>query len=211
MMVVSRGGLLSKGGFLLIVGTLARDRGGCRRRGAAGRLGELAAQPLIVLGQVPVAGGGGCSRRIKEASLLRCRAGTGVPGAPRPRPRSRVCLGHSGLVSTLLDSMRRVGAHEQAAALADRLPTAGMFGRYLNQHGRADQFHFGREADGSPRAPWAGKTWTYHLLHRRQELKKPARRSAGCPLEDRLPGTPEHRLTGRAACGNAVSYHESAR
>jgi hypothetical protein len=50
--------------------------------------------------------------------------------------------------------MRQAGAHEQAAALADRMPTAGMVGLYLNQHGRADQFQLGQEADGSPAARW---------------------------------------------------------
>jgi hypothetical protein len=56
-------------------------------------------------------------------------------------------------MTTLLDSMRQASAHEQAAALADRLPTAGMVGPYLNQRGRADQFQLGREADGSPASP----------------------------------------------------------
>ena len=57
-------------------------------------------------------------------------------------------------VASLLDSLRQAGAHEQAAALAGRLPTAGMFGLFLEQKGLADQFRFGREADGTPAAPW---------------------------------------------------------
>ena len=59
---------------------------------------------------------------------------------------------HDG-VPRLLESLRLAGAHEQAAALADLLPTAGMFS-LLEQKGRADQFRFGREADGTPAAPW---------------------------------------------------------
>lgn len=52
-------------------------------------LGELVAQPLIVLGRFPVASGGGLHPRSREASLVRWCAGTGVPGARRPRSRSR--------------------------------------------------------------------------------------------------------------------------
>jgi hypothetical protein len=57
-------------------------------------------------------------------------------------------------VAELLDSLRAAGAREQAAALVGRLPAAGLFGLFLKQHGHADQFRFGREADGSPSAPW---------------------------------------------------------
>ena len=54
----------------------------------------------------------------------------------------------------LLDSLREAGAHEQASALADRLPAVGMFKLFLEQKGPADQFRFGREADGTPAEPW---------------------------------------------------------
>ena len=57
-------------------------------------------------------------------------------------------------VAELLDSLRAAGAREQAAALVGRLPAAGLFGLFLKQHGHADQFRFGREADGGPSAPW---------------------------------------------------------
>ena len=57
-------------------------------------------------------------------------------------------------VRFLLDSLQKAGAHEQAAALASRLPAAGMFGLFTEQDGLADQFRFGREADGTPAAPW---------------------------------------------------------
>jgi hypothetical protein len=55
----------------------------------------------------------------------------------------------------LLEGLRRVGAHEEAAA-----PTAGrsavdMFELFLeDQKGLADQFRFGQKADGTPAAPW---------------------------------------------------------
>jgi hypothetical protein len=34
------------------------------------------------------------------------------------------------------------GAQEQAAMLAGRLPAAGLFGLFVEQHSRADQFRF---------------------------------------------------------------------
>jgi len=89
MAVVSRGRLLSKGGFPLIAGMLAgvgADAGGVELPEG---LGELVAQPLIVLGQFRLRAVVAASRRSKEASLLRWCAGTGVPGARRPRSRSR--------------------------------------------------------------------------------------------------------------------------
>ena len=57
-------------------------------------------------------------------------------------------------VARLLGSLREAGADEQAAALAGQLPAAGMFQLFLEQNGPADQFRFGREADGTPAAPW---------------------------------------------------------
>ena len=57
-------------------------------------------------------------------------------------------------VASLLASLRAVGAHEQTAVLTGRLPTANMFGLFLELQGPADRFRFGREADGTPAAPW---------------------------------------------------------
>ena len=58
-------------------------------------------------------------------------------------------------VAYLLESLEQAGADEQAAALTGRLSAAGMFWLFLKeQKGLADQFHFGREADGIPAAPW---------------------------------------------------------
>jgi hypothetical protein len=69
-------------------------------------------------------------------------------------PADRVALDDPGGVARLLGRLRQVGAHDQAAALADRLPAVGMFELFLEQQGPADQFRFGREADGTPAAPW---------------------------------------------------------
>ena len=68
-------------------------------------------------------------------------------------PAAHTALDDPGEVARLLDRMRQ-GAHEQAAALIGRLPAAGMFELFLEQKGPADQFRFGREADGTPAAPW---------------------------------------------------------
>ena len=57
-------------------------------------------------------------------------------------------------MALLLDSLRAAGAHDQAAMLTDRLPTAGMFGLFLKRQSHEDQFRSGRQADGSPAAPW---------------------------------------------------------
>ena len=54
----------------------------------------------------------------------------------------------------LLHQLREAGAQEQATALADRLPGAGMFEFFREQEDRQDRFRFGREADGSPAGPW---------------------------------------------------------
>ena len=66
----------------------------------------------------------------------------------------------------LLDSLREAGAHEQAAALVDRLPAADMFALFLNEQGPADQFRFGREADGTPAAPWGWEDLDLWLVPR---------------------------------------------
>jgi hypothetical protein len=42
----------------------------------------------------------------------------------------------------LLDKLQKAGAPEQAAALADRLPAAVMFGLFLGQQGGLDRFRF---------------------------------------------------------------------
>ena len=74
----------------------------------------------------------------------------------RRDPAAHVALDDPYAVARLLDSLRAAGAPEQAAALGDRLlPEADMFGLFLKQKGLADQFRFGREADGSPAGPWA--------------------------------------------------------
>ena len=79
--------------------------------------------------------------------------GTGGRAAGRD-PAAHAALDNPGGVADLLDWLREAGAHQQAAALTDRLPTAGMFGLFLEQKGLADQSRFGQEADGTPAAPW---------------------------------------------------------
>jgi len=69
-------------------------------------------------------------------------------------PDARVSLDDPGGVAALLGGLREAGADEQAAALAARLPTAGMFRLFLKQDGHADRFRFGRDPDGTPATPW---------------------------------------------------------
>ena len=66
-----------------------------------------------------------------------------------------VSLDRPSGVAWLLRTLREAGTQEQADALTARLPTAGMFRLFLEQQDRADQFHFGRETDGNPSAPWS--------------------------------------------------------
>jgi hypothetical protein len=85
-------------------------------------------------------------------------------------------------VTSLLASLRAAGAHEQAAALVSRLPAAGMFGLFLLQEGPADQFHFGRQADGTPAAPWG---WgDLDLCHRTQNASMDGSKSTRRASED---------------------------
>jgi Trypsin-like peptidase domain len=65
--------------------------------------------------------------------------------------------GQTDALADLLGSLRALGAPaaQQVTALVDRLPGAGMFELFLEQHGHRDQFQFGREADGTPSAPWS--------------------------------------------------------
>ena len=99
-------------------------------------------------------------------------------------------------------SLRAAGAREQAAALAVRLPAVGMFGLFLEQEGRADQFRFGREPDGTPAALWDWETWTITGPSAAEEQKNASAASAGCPLGDRPPDTRERRPAVCTTCEN---------
>ena len=71
-------------------------------------------------------------------------------------------------MAILLDSLRRAGAREQAAALADRPPAADVFELFIEQNGPADQFRFGREADGTQAASWGWEDLNLWLIPRPQ-------------------------------------------
>ena len=88
-------------------------------------------------------------------------------------------------VASLLDRLREAGAHEQAAALTARLPATGMFELFLEQKGAADQLRFGREADGTPAAPWGWEDLDLWLVPRLRAQAAPARHLAGRPCGDR--------------------------
>ena len=57
-------------------------------------------------------------------------------------------------LKSLLQGLQEAGAHEQGAALVERLPRAGMFGLFCQPQDRRDRFRFGREADGRPVELW---------------------------------------------------------
>ena len=95
-----------------------------------------------------------CGRRARDEQAA-ALAGRAAAHAPLDNP---------GAVARLLGSLREAGAHEQAAALAGRLPAAGMFGLFLEQ----EASRISSVSDGRPTAPrprhGAGKTWTYGLF-----------------------------------------------
>jgi hypothetical protein len=76
----------------------------------------------------------------REASVVR---------AARPRrPRRPVRRGRAA--GPPAGGGRTRAGHRAGGSAA----AAGMFGLFLDQNGPADQFRFGREADGTPAAPW---------------------------------------------------------
>ncbi|MFC9871708.1 hypothetical protein [Nocardia salmonicida] len=80
-------------------------------------------------------------------------------------PAAHVVLDNPNAVARLLEALHEVGAHNQTDALSDRLPGSGLFALFRRSHpGRAQQFRFGREPDGT-RAP----QWTWDDLERDQE------------------------------------------
>lgn len=60
-------------------------------------------------------------------------------------------------IAKLLDALYATGTRAQATTLIERLPAAGRFELFCRQEGPAEQFRFGREADGHPAKPWG---WT---------------------------------------------------
>ena len=98
-------------------------------------------------------------------------------------------------VAKLLDSLRQAGADEQAAALTGRLRAAGLFGLFLEQKGLADQFRFGREADGTPAPPWGWEDLDLWLVPRprRQAYRRNAEQGAHvgtCQADHAVPRIP---------------------
>jgi uncharacterized protein YidB (DUF937 family) len=85
------------------------------------------------------------------------------------RAAAHVTFGDPGGVGYLLDSLRKAGAHEQAVTLVGRLPAIGLFRLFLEQNSLADQFCFGREADGIPATPWGWEDLDLWLVPRLRE------------------------------------------
>ena len=94
----------------------------------------------------------------EQAAALAARAAAHTP------------LDYPSDVAGLVVRLREAGEHEQAAVLAARLSAAGMFMPVLEQQGSADQFRFGREADGTPAAPWGWEDLDLCLVLVREDM-----------------------------------------
>src|SRR5712691_5757203 len=104
-------------------------------------------------------------RRLGGARVVRERGSRSIPVTPLAE-RARV---------TPQAGLREAGAHKQAAALTARLSATGMFELFLEHKGAADQFRFGREADGTPAAPWGWEDLDLWLVPRLRAQAAPAR------------------------------------
>ena len=120
------------------------------------------AQPGLLGGfdpQLALASAGGVRLGCQQAGVDVGGCALGRAGAREQvaalasRAAAHAPLDAPGAVAELLAELQEA-RYDQAAALAGRLPSAGLFKVFLGQQGRADQFRFGREADGSPSAPW---------------------------------------------------------
>jgi hypothetical protein len=95
--------------------------------------------------------------RLRWEMLLRALREAGArdqANALAGRAAAHATLDDPGAVARLLVRLQAPGTQNQADALAGRLPAAGLFGFIVEQPGGADQFRFGREADGRPSEPW---------------------------------------------------------
>ena len=93
----------------------------------------------------------------KLLDMLREAGATNQVTTLATRAAAHTSLDSSHDAAVLLDALRKAGARAQAAELIERLPAAGLFQLFCRQEGRADQFRFGRQADGHPARRWA---WT---------------------------------------------------
>jgi hypothetical protein len=129
-------------------------------------------------------------------------------------PAAHADLGPPGGVAMLLDSLREAGAHEQAAAFVGRLSAVGMFRLFLEQKGLADQFRFGREADGTPAAPWGWEDLDLWLVPRPRDREAtlpvglpPTRRIRKVSLDTSLSGRPELHCEAQLSAPAPRSHH----
>jgi hypothetical protein len=121
---------------------------GLREAGADGQAAALAARAAAHVALDD-------SRDVASLlSSLREAGAHGQAAALAARAAAHTPLDYPADVAGLVVRLREAGEHEQAAVLAARLSAAGMFVLGLEQQDTADKFRFGREADGTPAAPW---------------------------------------------------------
>ena len=157
-------------------------------------------------------------------SLLEAGAGEQA-AALAARAAAHAALDDPVGVASLLEWLLEAGAAEQAAALLARLPAVGMFGLFLEQEDRTDQFRFGRDPDGVPAAPWDWDDLDLRPAPRPQKqerrVQRPPRRSArgslyGHRLQCRLPaarcrGRVWRRCVGRGGAAERLGGGTGAR
>jgi hypothetical protein len=79
---------------------------------------------------------------------------------------ARAVESNIGGAASLLNRLRTAGEDERTAVLKRQLPAVGMFGLSVKQNGPAEESHFGREADGTPAAPWGWEDLDLWLVPR---------------------------------------------
>jgi hypothetical protein len=130
------------------------------------------------------------------------------------RAAAHADLDNPGGVAVMLERLQEAGADDQAAALTGRLPAAGMFELFLKQQGPADRFRFGREADGTPAAPWDWEDLDLWLIPDRGDREAtlpvglpPTRRIRKVSLDTSLSGRPELHCEAQLSAPAPRSHH----
>jgi hypothetical protein len=160
-----------------------------REAGAHEQITALLDRDLVAC--VPLSDCYGVARLLRE--LREADAPEHIAALLDRDPAACVHLDDRSDVAELLNELRKAGAEQQANALIARLPAAGLFRIFLEQHSYADQFRFGREADGSPSAPWGWEDLDLRLDLPPCQAERPSAAATKVSVWDRLPPTGSYR------------------